>query len=141
MVSPNIAVRGNVLLVEDDADSGDMMLTLLRNEGYNARLAKSRDSALMAVRQHRFDIVLIDVVMPGISLQEFIERLPATLRDRIVLMSALVDPEKIATSLKLKTWVRKPFDPNQLLEILNRLGSRSASQSGDSTTIDPDREG
>src|SRR5579862_7233837 len=120
MTTANIAVRGNVLVVEDDPDCRDLILAVLETEGYLVKEARSRDAALLAIRQYRYDHVIVDVVMPGMSIQEFIEKIPAGLASRIIIISALVNPKETAERMKVKTWLRKPFNPDDLIDMMNQ---------------------
>jgi CheY-like chemotaxis protein len=123
MTAAHIAVRGNVLVVDDDSDCRELIHHLLETEGYHVKVVCSREAALLALKQKRYDHLILDVVMPGMSIQEFIEKLPSTTVRNIIIISAVVDPQETANRINVRTWLRKPFDPAQLLEIMNRSGA------------------
>jgi CheY-like chemotaxis protein len=56
--------RGRVLVVDDHADSRDMLFTILKTEGYDVALAGDGDQGLELYRSHPADVVLLDMVMP-----------------------------------------------------------------------------
>ncbi len=64
-----------ILLVDDDAFLRDMYATKFTQEGHQVEVAKTGESALEMLGKGTFDVVLLDMVMPGISGVELIERI------------------------------------------------------------------
>lgn len=120
---------GNVLIVEDDADTRDMLAMLLQTEGFHAVAAEDGLEALHLLRtvRHRAPetpcLVLLDLTMPRLGGQEFRR---AQLGDPIVasvpvaVMSGAADAEERAQALGAVATVTKPIDFDVLLEIVKR---------------------
>ena len=115
-------MRGNVLVVEDDADCGQMIIQMLGDRGFGVRLVKSRDDALEAMRRYLYDYILLDYAMPGLSIEDFVA-ICVEKGSNLILISAVVDPQVEAQRLGVKSWLRKPFTPEALLRLMNGLGS------------------
>lgn len=63
-----------ILLVDDDAFLRDMYATKFGEEGHAVDVAKTGEEALEMMRAENYDVVLLDMVMPGISGVEFLEK-------------------------------------------------------------------
>ena len=109
-------VRGNVLVVEDDADCGRLLTEFLTFHGYGVRWVQSRDAAVTALRRYLYDHIILDVSMRGMTLEGFFNDVRLD-REKVVLMSAICDPKSVASTLGLTHWLKKPFDPHDLLDI------------------------
>ena len=109
----------NVLVVDDDANTRNMLLAVLRQAGFAADAAASGDEALSRLETTDYSAVVLDVRMPGVSGIEVIRRMASTGRHHkcVVLMSAgtesLLDD---APSALVHTKLRKPFDINDVVE-------------------------
>ena len=72
-----VAKKGSVLVVDDEEIMREVMETLLSSEGYRVDLAKTGEEGLEAYGRRAYDIVLLDVSMPGIgglrALEEFLK--------------------------------------------------------------------
>jgi len=76
--APAAAPRGGreaVLLVEDEAALRDLEQVTLEDAGYHVHAAVDATAALELARQHAFDLVVVDVVMPGLSGPELVDEL------------------------------------------------------------------
>lgn len=120
---------GNVLIVEDDPDTREMLATLLRTEGFHAVAAEDGLEALHLLRtvRHRAPhvpcLVLLDLKMPRLSGHEFRR---AQLGDPIVasvpvaVMSGAVDVAQRAQDLGAVATVTKPIDVDVLIQVVRR---------------------
>jgi CheY-like chemotaxis protein len=127
--APDGRVAGNVLIVEDDPDTREMLETLLATEGFHAVAAEDGLEALHLLRtvRHRAPdtpcLVLLDLKMPRLSGKEFRR---AQLGDPIVasvpvaVMSGAVDAEERAQDLGAVATVSKPIDFDMLLQIVRQ---------------------
>jgi two-component system response regulator MtrA len=61
----DIGPRGRVLVVDDDASLAEMLMIVLRQEGFEGRICPRGDLALEAFHDFRPDLVLLDVMLPG----------------------------------------------------------------------------
>lgn len=64
-----------ILLVDDDAFLRDMYAVKFGEDGHEIQVAKSGENALEVLRESEFDVVLLDIVMPGISGVELLQQI------------------------------------------------------------------
>lgn len=94
----------NVLLVEDDAFLSSIVFGRLQKEGYNIRLAKDGEQALVEVEKEIPDIVLLDLIMPGISGFQVLEKVKTDTKTKdvsVVIFSNLGQDHEIERGKKL----------------------------------------
>ena len=107
-----------ILVVDDDAPILTLMHNILREFGFEARVAATGEAAIAAARSHRPDLVLLDKNMPGMGGAEVIEQLrKAGLRSVpiLILSGDPVDPHELA-KLGASGAVQKPFDVPALVD-------------------------
>jgi two-component system cell cycle sensor histidine kinase/response regulator CckA len=115
--APIIHGRETVLVVEDEPVVRALMVRTLRNLGYACFEAGDAEQALRALSQERIDLVITDVVMPGISGGDLGSRLAERYPDLPVLYtSGFADDEMIRRGLLEATrpFLQKPFTPAEL---------------------------
>ena len=116
--SPN---HGAILVVDDNEETRDMLSRRLAREGYtNVVTAADGEEAIELMRSRKFDLVLLDVIMPGLDGFAVCERLreqDATRDVPIIFLTALDDTfDKVrAFSAGAVDYVTKPFQPQELL--------------------------
>jgi CheY-like chemotaxis protein len=116
--------RAPLLLVEDDPDIRDTLAEILVEEGYPVECASDGAEALDRMRAHHPALVLLDLMMPGMSGEEFraAQRAdPALAGIPVVLLTADGSIEHRARALGATDAVRKPIDVPDLLALLARL--------------------
>jgi DNA-binding response OmpR family regulator len=119
----------NILLVEDDARVADFIRRGMRSEGWQVSVATDGETALAMLDTERFDAVVLDRMLPGISGLEVCRRIRARLDPQPILMlSALGDVEERVAGLKTGAddYLAKPFDFNELLVRIQALTRRTA---------------
>jgi DNA-binding response OmpR family regulator len=123
---------GNVLIVEDDPDTREMLTTLLTLEGFHAVAAEDGLEGLHLLRtvRHRAPdtpcLVLLDLKMPRLSGAEFRRAQlgdPTVAGVPIAVMSGAIDLEDRAEALGAVAVVAKPIDFDLLLGIVRRYCS------------------
>ena len=123
-------VQTSVLVVDDEPQVVWMLQFSLEAEGFQTFAARDGRTALDELRQHRPQLMLLDIMMPvmdGWSVLQKIRDLPETERPRVVVVSAratLRDRAK-AAELGAIAFVAKPFNVDDLLGVLNRLKKAS----------------
>jgi DNA-binding NtrC family response regulator len=112
-----MAKRGSVLVVDDEEIMRDVLETLLASEGYRVDLAKTGEEGLENYGRRSYDVVLLDVSMPGMgglrALEEFLKMDP----DAVVIMITAYATYDTAISAWEKGaigCVRKPFQNEQI---------------------------
>jgi DNA-binding response OmpR family regulator len=127
-----MSARGNVLVVEDDADTGETVVAVLKRAGFGTRLVTSRDAALFAVSLYIYDFILLDVSMPGITIDEFLKRSHEFRTAIVILMSSALVIQREATRLGVQHTLKKPFGPDELLELLSQIAPSKMNSRTDS---------
>ena len=107
-----------IMVAEDDASVRNVVLRILTRAGYDVTAVENGDAASRQAAQHRFDLVVLDVVMPGMSCQATVERLRIQLPAARILLSSGYSAGANISALQEQTGLsllRKPYDPDQLL--------------------------
>ena len=122
----------SILIVDDDAEMRELLLDVLRTEGYEVAEAKDGTEAVLALRAREFDIVLMDKNMPGPSgldlLPGFRRVCP---RSQIIMMTAFGDvPSYMEAAEKgAVEYLFKPFRMEEMkAAILKALESKSETR-------------
>jgi signal transduction histidine kinase/DNA-binding response OmpR family regulator len=115
-----------ILLAEDNAVNQKVALRLLERLGYGADIAWNGAEAIEALERKPYDVVLMDVQMPGLdgldATRRICERWPAESRPRIVAMTANALPEdrEACFAAGMDDYVAKPIRPDELAAALSR---------------------
>lgn len=104
----------NILIIDDDLDIGNVLEEILKNEGYSVSRAYSGTEAVFVLSQSRPDLILLDLMLPGLSGEEvlpYIKGIP------VIVMSAKVDVDNKVELLLggAVDYVTKPFHTKELL--------------------------
>ncbi len=111
------SARARVLVVDDDVALAEMLTIVLRTEGFEPRAVHSGDKALVAFREHRPDIVLLDLMLPGLDGIDVCKAIRAESGVPIVMLTAKNDTVDIVVGLEsgADDYVVKPFKPKELV--------------------------
>lgn len=118
----------NILLVEDEARVADFILRGLKSEGWLVTHAPSGESALNLLADDTFDVVLLDLMLPGISGQDVCRKMRARKNHTPVLMLTALDAveERISgLGLGADDYLAKPFDFDELVARITALHRRT----------------
>ena len=117
-----------ILIVDDDAHIGDMLEETLVREGYAVTRAYSGTEALLQWKQARPDLVLLDLMLPGLSGEEVLSKLEGV---PVIVVSAKLDvQDKVKLLLGgAVDYLTKPFDVQELLARIAVQLRRAASAS------------
>ncbi len=106
-----------VLVVEDEESYSDALGYLLRKEGYDVAIAATGPEALAEFERHGADIVLLDLMLPGIPGTEVCRQLRASSTVPVIMVSAKDDEVDKVVGLELGAddYITKPYSPRELL--------------------------
>ena len=127
----NRSRRPLVLVVEDDPDLGETIVTFLKDEGLDAKLARDGDQAMRLVDQAAPSAMILDLMMPrrdGFSVLRELRADGRIARLPIIVVTAIfgLSERLYATELGAADYVTKPFELDELLErVRNVLASRN----------------
>jgi two-component system, OmpR family, phosphate regulon response regulator OmpR len=107
----------HILVVDDDQRIRDLIARFLFEAGYRVSTAADAKGARAAMRGLSFDLVILDVMMPGESGLELARDLKQISQVPICMLTALADPEQRIAGLEagVDDYVGKPFEPRELL--------------------------
>jgi DNA-binding response OmpR family regulator len=121
-----------VLVVDDDRALRHAVTALLQDAGYQTEQAADGPEALDKLRQHPVDLMLLDIGLPGMSgLEVLAHAREAHSPLRVVMMTADDTPETLLRSIRGQAhwFVRKPFPPKRIVEVVNDVLRASAAAS------------
>jgi len=121
-----------ILLIEDDFAIRNSVEFALRREGYEVKALDSGQAAVETVQNFKPDLVLLDIMLPGMSGHEICEELRTSdISVAIIMISALGETEDRIAGLKLGAddYVSKPFSLDELLERVRANLRRSVRNS------------
>jgi len=107
----------NILIIEDDAHINALLHDLLTSHGHKAIQAHSGTEGLICFGSNEFDLVLLDLMLPGVTGDVVL----TTIRDKskvpIIMLTAVSDKEKVVELLRsgANDYVVKPFNNDELL--------------------------
>lgn len=106
-----------ILVVDDDINILRIASLYLRKEGYTVRTAQSGPDALEAFRQKAPDLVLLDIMLPGMDGFEVLKTLRASSSVPVIMLTAKSDTADKVVGLELGAddYMVKPFEPSELL--------------------------
>ncbi len=103
-----------IAIIDDDLHIGDMIEEVLRREGYGVIRAYSGTEALYLLSEKRPDLILLDLMMPGLTGEEVLPHIKGI---PVIIMSAKVDTDDKVNMLMAgaSDYITKPFDIRELL--------------------------
>ncbi|MBK6401794.1 MAG: response regulator [Rhodocyclaceae bacterium] len=127
------AVALDVLLVEDHPVNQKLVLSLLQKWGHRTRLAENGEEALDILARHRFDIVLMDMLMPVLGGTEATRRFRATETGRrtpIIAMTAnaMEGDRETCLAAGMDDYLAKPIKASALREMISQYAPAAAGQ-------------
>jgi CheY-like chemotaxis protein len=134
-VSLNTPRTLSIVVVEDDPDSRDALLTLLKLDGHRVAAAADGPAALELARTKDPDVALIDIGLPGLDGYEVAHRIrrgAAAGRPILVALTGRGQPEdeRRALDAGFDAYLVKPVDPTELARLIERLASRGTPGPG-----------
>lgn len=131
-----------LLLIDDDRDLCAMLEELLAGEGFGVASAHSGPAALAHVEQHRVDLAVLDVMLPGMSGFDVLRTLRRRSALPVLMLTARGEAVDRIVGLEVGAddYLAKPFHPRELIAriraILRRTASRGGGRTDDDFTMD-----
>ena len=117
-----------ILIVEDDPDTVKLVTAFLTRDGYRVLSARNGIAGLRLAREERPDLVVLDLMLPGLDGLEICRAIRERSSVPIIMLTAMVDEEDRLTGLELGAddYVTKPFSPRELAARVRAVLRRSA---------------
>ncbi len=103
-----------ILIVEDNIDIHNLIKEILENKKYKVIDSYSGTEAFMVLEKEKIDLILLDLMLPGLNGEEIIKKVKEI---PIIVISAKLTPESKVNALLsgANDYITKPFDPQELL--------------------------
>lgn len=106
----------NILVVDDDQYTQELLKNTLEAEGFNVILAGDGLTALEKFTRNQPDLVLLDIMMPGLNGYEVLKQIQEQSKVPVIMLTALNETGALVASFDLGAvdYIRKPFLPREL---------------------------
>ena len=122
-----------ILVIDDDVELTELLREFLRKEGYDIAVAHDGPTGVQAALSGSADLVVLDVMLPGMDGFEVLRRLRASTRLPVIMLTARGEDIDRIVGLELGAddYMPKPFNPRELLAriraILRRVAPRETT--------------
>jgi DNA-binding response OmpR family regulator len=122
---------GTVLVADDDPDIRELVVFKLEQAGYTVHAVGDGEAALAAIMALTPDLILLDVMMPGLNGFEVCRRLRAnqnTATTPVIMLTARAQEADVESGFAVGAddYIVKPFSPRELLTRVNNVLARGA---------------
>ncbi len=126
-----------VLVVEDEESYSDALAYMLRKEGYDVAIATTGPDALTEFDRNGADIVLLDLMLPGLPGTEVCRQIRTTSSVPVIMVSAKDDEVDKVVGLELGAddYVTKPYSPRELVARIRAVLRRGATEAASDTAV------
>lgn len=122
----------HILVVDDDQRIRDLLARYLFESGFRVSTAADAEAARASMRGLSFDVVILDVMMPGENGLDLARDLKSISNVPVCMLTARAEPEQRIEGLEIGVddYVSKPFEPRELLLRLQNILKRARGPSG-----------
>jgi DNA-binding NtrC family response regulator len=134
------AMTSSILLVEDQLPLQRMLSRSLAAKGYSVVAAGNGEEALARIGEREFDVIVTDMVMPGLGGLELLDRVRAlTPQTAVILMTGYATLDSAVAALRggACDYLKKPFEPDDLTSRVERLLRRREGVGGERLLAPP----
>jgi len=130
-------MKSRVLVVDDDPALSEMLSIVLRGEGFDTAVVSDGPRALPAVRELRPDVVLLDLMLPGMNGIDVCRAIRAESGVPIVMLTAKSDTVDVVLGLEsgADDYVIKPFKPKELVARIRARLRRTDAEPAESLAV------
>lgn len=119
--------KGTVLIVDDNQSTRRMLKHVIEGQGYRAIAVENADSAKEELKKQQFDLIFLDLVLPGRSGIDVLRSMKGKERRVPVAVVIAYGDDGVAAeaiSVRPVVFIRKPFDVTDIIGVLDALGSK-----------------
>lgn len=119
--------KSHILIVDDDVRLRSLLQRFLRENGYLVSTAKGAQEARVLLQNYKFDLLIVDIMMPQETGLQFLEKLRLESRVPVILLTAMGETADRIAGLELGAddYLAKPFEPKELLLRLQNILKRA----------------
>ncbi|HVH23984.1 MAG TPA: MtrAB system response regulator MtrA [Pseudonocardia sp.] len=130
-------MKSRVLVVDDDPALAEMLTIVLRGEGFDTAVIGDGTRALPAVRELRPDVILLDLMLPGMNGIDVCRAIRAESGVPIVMLTAKTDTVDIVLGLEsgADDYIVKPFKPKELVARIRARVRRTETEPAEQLSI------
>ncbi|MCU1289203.1 MAG: two component, sigma54 specific, transcriptional regulator, Fis family [Acidobacteria bacterium] len=135
--------RKSILVVDDEKSQREILEMILSGEGYDVTTASSGEAAMKFVADRRFDLVLTDLKMTGMSGLDLLKELTNFDKSIIVILLTAhgsVDSAVDALRLGAFDYLQKPYDSEKLLDTVSRALNKLSVLDGEIVSASPEMD-
>src|SRR4051794_5141307 len=135
--------RKSILVVDDEKNQREILETILSSEGYDVTTASSGEAAMKFVESRRFDLVLSDLKMTGMSGLDLLRELTNYDKSIIVILLTAhgsVDSAVDALRLGAFDYLQKPYDSAKLLDTVSRALNKLTTLDAEIISVSPEMD-
>jgi CheY-like chemotaxis protein len=120
-------IKKSVLLVDDEENIRELVKALMEEEGYNVKTAENGKKALEMLHKEKFDLILLDFFMPGMSGREVAEEIRKDVKLKDSKLAFLTVAEfgkqgnRLMKAVKCLDYIKKPFDNDDLKRRVKKM--------------------
>lgn len=115
--------KKTIIVVDDELEITNVVRSILEDEDFKISTAKDGEEAIQLLRNEKYDLILMDIMMPKMSGYDVIKNLHHTevnSKTPVVLMSC-VSPQVKQSEYKWKYFLKKPFTIDELVNTVKRF--------------------
>lgn len=118
-----------IIVIDDDTAVTDLLAVILRTHGFDVRVTNNSTDGMNLIRDEKFDLVIIDLMMPEMDGWEICKEVRSFSQVPIIVLSALNDPSMVASVLDAGAddYLTKPTPSRILIAHINRLTRRNGN--------------
>lgn len=123
----------HILVIDDDTRLRGLLQRYLQENGFAVTSAKDAENARMFLQQYKFDMLIVDVMMPNESGLEFLQKLRKTNDVPAIVLTAMGETQDRICGLEAGAddYLPKPFEPKELVLRINNILRRVAEDKKD----------
>ncbi|MDT0160651.1 response regulator transcription factor [Bacillus sp. AG4(2022)] len=122
----------NILIIEDDEDINRLLCNIVSKSGYSPKPAYSGTEALIYLDSGKWDMILIDLMLPGLSGEELLKKVTSESKIPVIIISAKLETQSKIHALRAGAddYITKPFDIEEVSARIDSCLRRYRSLSG-----------
>jgi DNA-binding NtrC family response regulator len=142
-LAKHLMARKSILVVDDERNQREILETILSGEGYDVTTASSGEAAMKFVESRRFDLVLTDLKMAGMSGLDLLKELTNYDKSIIVILLTAhgsVDSAVDALRLGAFDYLQKPYDREKLIDTVSRALNKLSALDTEIVSVSPEMD-